>query len=216
MKFGTKSYKNAGFKVVATNNQMPVPPISDYTPYAQAMLTADNGKAPDADRVRCSSTDCIPMWNLIKAQGFQGTYSQLAVLGPPGRRRCRARGLQHAVRHRPTEHPGHGPDEDGLRRVPVGRGAKADTGMVAGYTSTDMFIQALKKVAAKGKTNITPANVQKVGADQTWQMKGSPGPRRTRPDRRARARPAVDLVLSDGTKWNQVLPFTCGSQKIKP
>ena len=57
-----------------------------------------------------------------------------------------------------------------------GAAAKADTGMVAGYLSTDMFIQALKKVAAKGKSNITPANVRKVASTLTWQIKGVAGP----------------------------------------
>ena len=59
--------------MVGTNNQMPTPPVADYTPYAQAVLTADGGKAPDVI-VCLLATDCIPMWNLIKAQGFQGTY----------------------------------------------------------------------------------------------------------------------------------------------
>ena len=36
------AYKGAGFDVVAQQNKMPFP-VTDYTPYAQALLTADNG-----------------------------------------------------------------------------------------------------------------------------------------------------------------------------
>ena len=54
VKFQQLSYKGAGYEIVATNNQMPLPPVADYAPYAQAMLTADNGNPPDAVACACS------------------------------------------------------------------------------------------------------------------------------------------------------------------
>ena len=64
--------------------------------------------------------------------------------------------------------------------------------MMAGYLSTDMFIQALKTVAKKGKSNITPENVQKAAMNQTWQLKGlgDPLPRRRRSRAPMRVRPS--------------------------
>jgi hypothetical protein len=47
---------------------------------------------------------------------------------------------------------------------------------MAGYLSTDMFIQALKTAAKNGKSGITPANVQKAAMNQTWQTPGLAGP----------------------------------------
>jgi hypothetical protein len=43
--------------------------------------------------------------------------------------------------------------------------------MVAGYLSTDIFISALKTTAKKGKSAMTPENVQKAAMHQTWQFK---------------------------------------------
>ena len=51
-----------------------------------------------------------------------------------------------------------------------------DLGSIYGYTSTDMFIQALKTVAKKGKSNITPENVQKAASTMKWQIEGLDGP----------------------------------------
>ena len=53
-----------------------------------------------------------------------------------------------------------------------GSGDKVDSGTIAGYTSTDMFIQALKTVAKKGKSNITPENVQKAAATPDVEARG--------------------------------------------
>jgi ABC-type branched-subunit amino acid transport system substrate-binding protein len=214
VKFGTKVYNAAGFKVVAGNSQMPVPPVADYTPYAQAMLTADNGKPPDL--IVCNLvTDCIPMWNLIKAQGFEGTYianlySDLLVKALDG--------AVSSTLFTPLDqdNPGMNQMKEDLDAFQSGAAAKADTGMVAGYLSTDMFIQALKKVAAKGKSNITPANVRKVASTMTWRLKGVAGPTQYPDATVGTYQTCSALVFSDGTAWNQVLAFTCGKQKIKP
>ena len=64
-----------------------------------------------------------------------------------------------------------------------------------------MFIQALKTAAKKGKSDITPENVQKAAANQTWQIKGLAGPT-TYPQSTVSAYPACSAeVLSDGTAW---------------
>ena len=118
--------------MVAGNSQMPVPPVSDYTPYAQAMLTADNGNPPDL--IVCNLvTDCLPMWNLIKAQGFQGTYianlySDLLVKALSG--------AVSSTLYTPLDQntPGMNQMKADFDAFQSGAAAKADTGMVAGYS----------------------------------------------------------------------------------
>lgn len=68
------AFQGAGFKIADVQNQMPAPPISDYTPYVQAALTGDNGKAPGA--INCAAaTDCLPIWSLLQANGYQARSS---------------------------------------------------------------------------------------------------------------------------------------------
>jgi branched-chain amino acid transport system substrate-binding protein len=212
-KFQSIVYKGAGFDVVGTNNQMPTPPVADYTPYAQAMLTADNGKAPDT--IFCAlATDCIPMWNIIKANGYQGTY--ISSLYADVLVKALAGSLASTLFvpvDQPT--PGLAQMKKDLEAVEPGSSTKIDTGTMAGYLSTDMFIQALKTAAKKGKSAITPESVQKAASHQTWQLKGVGGPT-TYPQSTVSTYPVCSAdVLSDGVTWKQVVPYTCSKKQFK-
>jgi hypothetical protein len=80
---------------------------------------------------------------------------------------------------------------------------------VAGYGSTDMFISALKQVAAKGKSNITPEAVQKVASTMTWQIKGLTGPV-SYPKSTVVLWPYCNAIVhSDGTNWVQQQAYAC-------
>jgi ABC-type branched-subunit amino acid transport system substrate-binding protein len=214
VKFSAVAYQGAGFKIAATQNKMPQPPIADYTPYAQAVLTGDHGHAPDA--ALCAlAVDCIPMWNLMKANGFRGTfisglYSNVIVKPMAG-----SAAIGSFVN--PLEDtPGMRLIKKDLDGYEPGSSAKLDSGMIAAYSAADMFIQALKTVAKKGKSSITPENVQKAAATQTWEIKGLAGPT-TYPQSTVFGYPACfSVFLSDGTQWNTVAPYTCSTKKIKP
>ena len=84
--------------------------------------------------------------------------------------------------------------------------------MMAGYLSTDMFIQALKTAAKKGKSNITPEAVQKAAMNQTWQIAGVAGPT-TYPNATVTSYQSCGSeVLSDGTAWKTVTPYVCSTK----
>jgi ABC-type branched-subunit amino acid transport system substrate-binding protein len=212
-KFSTITWTGAGFKVVANQTSMPIPPITDYTPYAQAALTGDNGKAPDV--IACLlATDCIPMYGLIKASGYKGIfmsslYSNVLVGAMNG-------STVNTAFVNPLEStPGMDQMKQDLDAFKAGEGAKVDSGTIAGYTSTDMFIEALKTIAKKGKGNITPENLQKAAAVQTWEIKGLAGPT-SYPKATVNSYPACNsLYLSDGTSWNTVVPYACSTKTYK-
>ena len=215
VKFQQIAYSGAGYKIVATNNQMPIPPVADYTPYANAMLTADNGKAPDA--ILCLlATDCIAMYNLIKANGYTGTYisslySNILVKALAGS----AANVPVVPLDATSNNAGLVTMEKQLDAFSPGASQKVDTATIAGYASTDMFIQALKTVAKKGKSNITPENVQKAAAQQTWQIQGLAGPT-TYPNSTVSPYPTCTaLTVSDGTTWKTVEPFACSKTQYK-
>ena len=200
-------YPKAGLDVVGTFNQMPNPPISDYTPYAQAALTADGGKAPDV--IVCAlATDCIPLYANVKANNYTGIYvsslySNLLVKAMEGS------AVQTSFGNPIDASTGMDRMKTDLDAFEPGSGAKIDSGTIAGYTSTDMFIQALKTVAKKGKANITPANVQKAAARQTWKLAGVAGPTKYPDSTVSSVQTCGAIFVSDGTQWKTEVPYGC-------
>jgi len=209
-KFSEISWTGIGFKVVGNFTQMPIPPIADYTPYAQAALTADNGKAPDV--IACLlATDCIPLYAQIQANGYTGIYmsslySNLLVSPMKGST------VNTAFVNPTTSNAGMDAMKKDLNAWKAGEGDKVDSGTIAGYTSTDMFIQALKTVAKGGKSKITPEAVQAAAAKQTWEIKGVAGPT-SYPKATVNTYPNCNsLFISDGTAWNTVVDYGCSTK----
>jgi hypothetical protein len=96
-----------------------------------------------------------------------------------------------------------------------GASSKLDSSVIAGYASTDMFIQALKTVSKKGKSAITPENIQKTASRQTWSIEGLAGPT-AYPNATLVSYPACTaLVLSDGTAWKTTVPYSCSKKQYK-
>ena len=212
-KFSEISWTGIGFKVVGNFTQMPIPPIADYTPYAQAALTADNGKAPDV--IACLlATDCIPLYAQIQANNYPGIYmsslySNLLVGAFKGST------VNTAFVNPTTSTPGMDAMKKDLNAWKAGEGDKVDSGTIAGYTSTDMFIQALKTVAKGGKSKITPEAVQAAAARQTWELKGVAGPT-SYPKATVNTYPTCNsLYLSDGTEWKTVVDYGCSTKIYK-
>jgi len=212
VKFRSLAFEGAGFKVVGTNNDMPASAVADYTPYAPAMLTADGANAPDA--ILCVLVvDCIGTYNLVKASGYTGTfihylYSDLV-----------AKPLEGSLS--PTGTVPYNQTTAGMTKLAAalnayqpGAGDKIDGATITGYASTDMFIQALKTVAKKGKSAITPENVQKAAAVQTWQLPGVMGPTIYPQSTVGSYKACGALVQSDGTSFNQVIPFSCSTKRF--
>ena len=204
------AYQGAGFDVVAKQNKMPFP-VDDFTPYVQALLTSDNGKAPDAI-VCLLATDCIATYTMLKANGYAGTY--VSSLYSSFLTKAMDGSAANINFVNPSENTA------GLRQLKkdvaaVQPDAQIDSGVVASYAATDMFIQALKTIAKKGKSNITPENLQKAAMNQTWKIDGLAGPI-TYPNSTAAPYPTCNAeVQSDGTAWNTVTPFACSKKQFK-
>ncbi len=215
-KYQATSYKGAGYDVVSVNTELPPPPVSDYTPYVQKYLTSNNGKAPDA--ILCLlATQCINVFSALVPAGYTGTfisslYSDILVKALKGT----AANVPFVALNETT--PGLTKLKKTIDAYQAGASAKLDTAMMAGYLSTDMFIQALKTAAKKGKSNITPEAVQKAAMNQTWQIAGVAGPT-TYPNATVTSYQSCGSeVLSDGTVWKTVTPYACSTKlwPVKP
>ena len=173
-------------------------------------MTSDNGNPPDA--MACvASTECIALYQGVRACRFHWPVHQFALLRPLGEADGRSAADTPFVPFTANT-PGQQKLKDSLDAFEPGASAKLDTAMMAGYLSTDMFIQALKTVAKKGKSNITPENVQKAAMNQTWEIEGVAGPTKY-PNATVSSYPkCVGTVLSDGTTWQIVTPYACSTK----
>ena len=62
--------------MVYAKGAVPAPPavVGDYTPYAQALLTSNNGKQPDVVYSAIAPTRRVAAHHLMKSSGYTGTF----------------------------------------------------------------------------------------------------------------------------------------------
>jgi ABC-type branched-subunit amino acid transport system substrate-binding protein len=205
-------YVHDGFTISGSIDDFPLPPVADVSPYVQRILTADHGKPPDF--VRCSvGTDCLTVWNQLQASGYTGTMEHdlyTDALVKPFKGTISAIPFTNLDN---TTDPVIAKLKAAVDKVQPG--TPLDSGVMYGYLSTDMFIQALKTAAKNGKSGITQANVQKAAAHQTWQIKGLAGPI-SFPASTVHPVPLCrEIVASDGATWNTVEPYACNTRAYK-
>jgi ABC-type branched-subunit amino acid transport system substrate-binding protein len=204
--------KGVGFDVVYSKATVPPPPVGDFSPYVQELLTADNGKAPDV--VRCAmGAECLNIYVLLTSQGFDGIfwhslYTDVLVKPLGG-------SLVDASTNNIDETGVAALDQMRADIEAVKPGQKVESGGMAGYRSTDMFIQALKKAAKNGKSGITPENVRRAASKMTWQMKDFAGPTVYPASTNHPSPYCTSLSESDGTRWVTREPYSC-SKKTFP
>jgi hypothetical protein len=205
--------QGTGFDVIGQQSDIPLQ-VSDYSPYVKNIMTADNGKPPDA--LFCNAnTQCLGMWPLLQAQGFKGyffhgLYSDALVKAFNGSY------VNHPYPNfSVTNSSGLNQMKKDIDAYQPGASAKLDLGDVFGYTSADLFITALKKAAAKGKSGITPENVQKAASTLHWEL----------PQFMKVEYPKATVMQypscfsnskSDGTAWVPVNDWSCSNKTYSP
>jgi len=154
----------AGFRTFTTDSAVPTG-VTDWTPYVQSWLKADNGKAPTA--IGClGTTACVPAYAAVKAAGYTGTFDY--ALGPIAALAPAMAGAVTAAFYNASPNPGLTQMTKDIDTFKPGT-AISSTSNVPTYFAADMFIQALEKV---GKANLTQANVQKALSTITYGIKG--------------------------------------------
>jgi ABC-type branched-subunit amino acid transport system substrate-binding protein len=213
LKFLAVSAKGAGFNVVGVQNTIPAPPPSDYTPYVQKMITADHGGPPDS--IICEMTvECVTVWDQLKATGYKGKYIS-GLLADELVKILSGSAANGPYVYFTTSSPNMDRMKADIEAV-GGSASKINYGALMGYTSTDMFIQALKTVAKKGKSNITPENVRKAASTQTWKFDGVMGATQY-PKTTVFSYPSCLAVYeSNGTAWQTAVPLICSTKTYSP
>jgi ABC-type branched-subunit amino acid transport system substrate-binding protein len=197
----------AGFKVVYAKGAFPGPPavVGDYSPYAQALLTSNNGQAPDVIYTSIAPTSALSLTGLINNSGYKGTY--LSPFYSP----LLIKPLQGAYVF--LQFAGFESDAAGIKTMnqqidAYKPGTKPSLALSAGYFAADMFIQAVKSSLKTSKT-LTSASVQKAAAKMTYQIKDTIGPTIYPKSFKFGQQACSTLEYDDGTAFTIAQPFTC-------
>lgn len=204
--------QGAGFKVVYAKGAFPPPPtvVGDYTPYAQAIMTSNNGNAPDVVYSSVPATSSLAIFNLIKGQGFTGTimspYYSNILLGA----------LKDSYVF--VQFSGYESNTPAIKQMLAAveaakPGTQKTIGLAVGYFGTDLFIKALK---ATLKTNKAPttADIQKTMQKFTYEIKGTVGPT-TWPGAFSIANGCSTLLFDDGTAFTINQKYECNTKYVK-
>jgi len=202
----------AGFNVVYAKGAYPAPPavVGDNSPYASAIMTANNGNPPDVVYSSIPATSALGLFGLMKGQGYTGTvlspfYSSLLQKALQGDYVY----VQFASFESNTP-----AIQQMLKDVnAVNPNAPKTIGLVAGYYSADLFVQAVK-AALKSSSSITTASLQKVMQKFTYQVKGAIGPT-TWPNAFSIGNGCTTLLFDDGTAFTISQPYTCNTNYAK-
>ena len=215
------AYAGDGFDVVFAKSVIPPPPatVSDYSPYANMLMTSNNGGQPDV--ITClSGLQCLSLYTSVNAAGFKGIFQHAlytdAFVKPMKDTIVTASNSNLSA----TDNAALNQMRTDVAAIDQTLADHLDGTTLALYSAADMFIQELKSVIKSGGTKaITPAAVQKAASNQLWELKGLTGPISYPVASNYQGGPktgyCIALFKSDGTQWNTVEPYAC-SKKTYP
>jgi ABC-type branched-subunit amino acid transport system substrate-binding protein len=202
----TSGVESAGIHVVSAQPSLPVPPVDDYAPLAQAVLTANAGKAPDAVFAVGSSSNLVLLQRALRVGGYLGIFTDTDEYGPE--LVTSSIGTSVALPTAPVEAAAKTP---AMQRLvadvqAVAPGVPIDQSILAGYFAADLFVTAVERA---GK-NLTVERFQAKANDKfTYKLAGTVGPT-TFPAAHNAPTPCGSLVRSDGLAYLEVVPYSCG------
>jgi ABC-type branched-subunit amino acid transport system substrate-binding protein len=198
----------AGLKIVYEKNPVPAPPavVSDFTPYVQQIMTADNGKPPDLLYLAVSPANAFPLAKALRQAGYKGiiensTYAP-QVVAPAA--------TEQLVNTFATTESNTPEMAQIVSTLHAGGVTQIGQPELSGYFAADMFIQILKAVGP----NLTPEKFQQSASHFTYQIPNVVGPTYYPAGFQAGA-PCSELVYSDGTKFTISVPYACYGKDLK-
>jgi branched-chain amino acid transport system substrate-binding protein len=212
------SAKAAGMKVVYGKTALPAPPaaVTDFSPYAQDILTSNNGKAPDAVFLVVQFSNLLGMAKALQQANYQGVITNAVGYVPAITATLKGQEgfMQFSAPESAPTNPNMATVVATIKKS-LGNDVVISQGMLSGYFSADFFVKALKKV---GK-NLTPEALAKTASSMTYGISGTVGPT-PYPTALKYGTPCGTLVRSDGTAWHIDVPYSCytniDSKTLKP
>ncbi len=201
-------FVDVGMKLVYHQNPMPGPPaqVTDFSPYVQALLTANGGHPPDAVFISSGPTIAFPLSRALRQAGYKGivihtTYDPTVA----------AASATDDVIINTASVESTAPQMASIAATLKAAGV-ADIGEPAlyGYLSADYLVQLLKATGP----DLTPQRFQQVASTYTYKIPNVVGPTYYPAGFQAGA-PCGEMVYSNGTKWTVAVPYSCAGYDLK-
>ena len=196
--------KKAGFQAVYVESTLPPTPPGDYSPYINAMLTAANGKPPDAIFLTVSVPNALKLTTLIPQAGYKGVLTNAVLYDP--RAVALTKDNFAFVQFDVPQDTANAAMQQIVKNIQAvgGPNVQITQGMLSAYFSADSFVAVLKKT---GK-NLTPDTFAAAMKRFTYQIPKVVGPTKY-PAAQIQGAPCGTLVGSDGTNYSVSVPYTC-------
>jgi ABC-type branched-subunit amino acid transport system substrate-binding protein len=205
MKNDAAQYARAGAKVVAQLASIPDPPavVSDYTPYADQLLSSNGGKQPDIIQQVLAPQSDVSMISELENLGFKGNDFNFTLYDP--RAVGVAKGSDTLVTFEPWE--ANTPAVQTMRQRVLAVDPKAILGQATmmGYWSAEMFIAALKKA---GPSATPQSTIKALNSGFTFGVPGGIGTTTFPQDHKALST-CLSVVTSNGKAYHVAVPLTC-------
>jgi hypothetical protein len=202
------SAKAGGFKIVYSKNPVPPEPasISDYTPFANEIMSSNNGKPPDVVFVVTSFSRVTGIQSKLTDLGYQGVLTNAVGYDP--RIASSFKGSTAFIQFNAFESAQQG-NAAMQKIIDEVRAFKPDQTLtqpvLAGYLSADMFVAMLKKT---GK-NLTEQRFLKAANKNFKYGVNDVAGSITFPAGHTHQAPCGTLVESDGTNYTIRVPYKC-------
>jgi ABC-type branched-subunit amino acid transport system substrate-binding protein len=202
------SAKAGGFKVVYAKNAVPPAPatVSDYTPFANEIMSSNNGGPPDVVFLTLAVNNVTGLQNKLLELGYQGVLTNAVGYDP--RLASGFRGTSVYIQFNAFESAQQG-NTAMQQIIDEIRAQKPDQMLtqpvLAGYLSADMFVEMLKKTGR----NLTETRFARVAnRNFKYDPKNITGSV-TFPRGHETGHACGTLVESDGTNYTIRVPFDC-------
>lgn len=202
----TVAAESLGMKVVYGKGVIPAPPatVGDFTPFAQAIMTSNDGGPPDiVIMLLASIPSTLGLQGALQAAGFKGPIENTQTYDPALAAPSKGGSVyvQFGAYETADTVPGVKQMKTDLEKADAPLGVLS----AVGYLSADMFIAALKKT---GK-NLTVDAFQKAASKLKYNVTNTAGPT-TFPKNRVQPGVCGTLVTSNGTGYDVTVPYFCG------
>lgn len=201
------SFTAAGADVVETDPTIPAPPavVSDYSPWVQKMMTANDGDPVDVVGLGTSPGGSAGMASGLLNAGYKGVI--VAGAGYSSQQTQMMNGVTLHVDSATPLSAGTTPAMQEIMDSFKAAGAtddQVDSPAIGGWLAADMFLKVLEKTGPGASAE----DFAKAASDFTYELEGVAGPT-TYPIAFAAPTPCSEYIQSDGTAWTVVRPYTC-------
>ncbi len=196
--------QSIGFNVVYAASPLPTAPavVGDYTPFANALMTANHGQPPDAV-LEVIGPSNLGLQPAMQRAGYKGALINFIQYSPASA--AQAKGIYAYVGFAPATASSTPGVAQMIQEVhAISPNAPITQTVESGWVSADLFVQALK---AAGK-NLTAEALQQAASKMTYEIPNMVGPT-TWPTAYSQATSCGVLMYSNGSEWTLAHPYEC-------